>query len=324
MLMTIQVRPFDPRTDYPHLATLLALASDPAPDAHALREDDTQRDAEDVWLRLMALDDDGRICGTSCVWHPAWTPDGHFWLNVVVDVAHRGQGIGLQLYAAAFDFAVIRGALRFEATVREDDQSALCFAEKRGFQVERHVFDSDLDVVSFDETPFIDALAAVLASGVTFSTFQQLASKPDAARQLYDLHRETMGDIPGWAYGFPSFEEYTKQVVNGPWLLAEGTYVARFYDDWVGLTMMQASPQPHQLSTLMTGVKRDFRGRDIALALKLLSVRYARAHNITTLSESNDSLNAPMVAINQKLGYSPRSGTFHVCKAVAAPRSPIG
>lgn len=314
--MKCQLRPFDAATDYPRLLDLMSIVYADASGVDDLREEDNSRHPADIWLRLMALDELGAISGTSSVWHPSWSQTGQFWLQIIVDPRRLGQGIGLALYEAALDFADRHGALLLDATIRDDDPRALCFAEMRGFHIERHIFESDLDVTSFDETPFINALASLLASGITFTSYQQVMDQPEAALDLYNLHRETMHDVPGWEYGFPPFEEYKKQVLNGAWFLPEGTFIARHHDAWIGFVMLQQSPDPSYLIHTMTGVRRDYRGRRIGLALKLLAIRYARAHRISTLRAGNDSLNTPMMMINRKLGYQPSAGTYHLHKVL--------
>ncbi len=67
----------------------------------------------------------------------------------------------------------------------------------------------------------------------------------------------------------------------------------------------------------MTGVVASYRGRKIALALKLLAIRYAWSHGAKTIRTHNDSLNAPMLAINRKLGYQPQSGKYRLRKEIA-------
>jgi mycothiol synthase len=53
----------------------------------------------------------------------------------------------------------------------------------------------------------------------------------------------------------------------------------------------------------MTGVLREHRGQNLALALKLAAIQYATQHGFTELHSNNASTNAPMLAINQKLGF---------------------
>ena len=59
-----------------------------------------------------------------------------------------------------------------------------------------------------------------------------------------------------------------------------------------------------------TGVFKEYRGRKIALALKLLATRYARLLGATFIRTNNDSQNAPILAINKKMGYTPEPGWF--------------
>ena len=314
--MTILLRPFEAATDYPRLLELMSLAYADVSSVDDLREEDSNRHPADVWQRLMAVDEGGLPIGTGSVWHPSWSQAGQYWVQIIVEPSRLGEGIGLALYEAALDFANAHGAVLLDATIRDDDPRALCFAEKRGFHIERHIFESDLDVTSFDETPFINALASLLAAGITFTSFQQVMNQPEAATTLYELHRETMNDIPGWEYGFPPFEEYQRQVLSGAWWIPEGTYIARYHGAWIGFVMLQRSPDPHCLIHTMTGVHRDYRGRRIALALKLLTIRFARAQQVTTLRAGNDSLNAPMLLINRKLGYQASAGTYHLHKVM--------
>lgn len=51
-----------------------------------------------------------------------------------------------------------------------------------------------------------------------------------------------------------------------------------------------------------------FRGRHLALALKLLSIAVAQRYHVDYLYTNNDSTNAPMLAINRRLGYHESPG----------------
>ena len=68
------------------------------------------------------------------------------------------------------------------------------------------------------------------------------------------------------------------------------------------------------LINTMTGVRRAYRGRGIALVLKLLAIRYARSLGALFVRTHNDSGNAPMLAINRKLGYQPEPGIYGLKK----------
>ena len=55
----------------------------------------------------------------------------------------------------------------------------------------------------------------------------------------------------------------------------------------------------------MTAVLRAFRGRGIARALKLATIAWAIQHGLAVLETGNDEANAPMRALNARLGYQP-------------------
>ena len=65
-----------------------------------------------------------------------------------------------------------------------------------------------------------------------------------------------------------------------------------------------------------TGVLCAYRGRKIAQSLKLLAARYARARGAQTLGTHNDSQNAPILAINRKMGYQPQPGNYLLVREI--------
>ena len=65
------------------------------------------------------------------------------------------------------------------------------------------------------------------------------------------------------------------------------------------------------MHNMLTGVDRAYRGRKIAQALKLQTILYAKACGADSIATQNDSVNAPMLAINRKLGYVRQEGLGH-------------
>jgi GNAT superfamily N-acetyltransferase len=61
---------------------------------------------------------------------------------------------------------------------------------------------------------------------------------------------------------------------------------------------------------MTTGVERDFRGHGLATALEVLAIRCARRYGAAYLRTNNHSENAPMLAVNRKLGYLPEPGKY--------------
>ena len=66
-----------------------------------------------------------------------------------------------------------------------------------------------------------------------------------------------------------------------------------------------------------TGVDRAYRGRGLALATKLVALRRAREWGAAYARTNNDSQNAPILAVNRKLGYTPHPGYYKLLKPLA-------
>ena len=66
----------------------------------------------------------------------------------------------------------------------------------------------------------------------------------------------------------------------------------------------------NSMHNAFTGVERAYRGRKLGLALKLLAIQCARSYGATSIMTDNDSQNAPMLAINRKLGYKSEPGLY--------------
>ena len=73
----------------------------------------------------------------------------------------------------------------------------------------------------------------------------------------------------------------------------------------------------NSIYNMFTGVEPTWRGRGIALALKLLAIACARRHGAEHISTNNDSENTPMLAVNRKLGYQPEPGYYRMLREPA-------
>ena len=62
----------------------------------------------------------------------------------------------------------------------------------------------------------------------------------------------------------------------------------------------------------MTAVKRAWRGRGIARALKVTEINWAIANGYTELHTSNEERNDPINRLNARLGYRPGDATIYL------------
>ncbi len=61
--------------------------------------------------------------------------------------------------------------------------------------------------------------------------------------------------------------------------------------------------QPGVLFQGFTGILREYRGKGVAMALKMLTVKYARTHEYREIRTGNNTRNRPMLRINEAMGF---------------------
>ncbi|HUY77110.1 MAG TPA: GNAT family N-acetyltransferase [Ktedonobacterales bacterium] len=267
-----------------------------------------------VIIAVTADGNDDTIIGYIDTWHWPWRDEGVFGIEVMVAPNWQGQRIGARLYGEQLDFLRAHGATQLWVNVRDDDPTSLHFAEQRGYRIDRHIFDSTLDLATFDERPFVGAIAAAEARGIGFVTLADQGESEDAQRRLYAINRAASLDVPGADQSFMPFEHWWEMVGTASWYRADGQIAAvdTATGEWVGMAAIGVFPDRDSAHHMITGVDRRYRGRGLALALKLLSLRCARRYGVAHATTNNDSQNAPILAINRKLGYQSDPGFYRM------------
>jgi GNAT superfamily N-acetyltransferase len=88
-------------------------------------------------------------------------------------------------------------------------------------------------------------------------------------------------------------------------LTLDGSFAAVEEGSVLSFTMLTADLESRRGFTDSTGTMPQARGRGLATAVKLASLRWAAANGITSVWTTNDETNAPMLAVNGRLGYRP-------------------
>jgi GNAT superfamily N-acetyltransferase len=303
--------------DLPRIAELTNVVEREPVSADELRERMRAKPADLVAIRVAGLNEDGKIIGFAHVVRWSWMRPGHFWVRIVVDPLLRQQGAGSALYERAIEILRGHGAMHIESEARDDCPACLQFAEHRGFRVERHTYESRLNLAGFDEKDFAGIIEEVEAAGVRFFTLADVGNTPETQRNLFEINSRFAADNPAnEGQSWPSFEEFSARVFQARWFRPNGQILAADGDRWIGLAAVGYYPGTRTAHNMFTGVDRAYRGRHIALALKLLAIRQARSYGATTIMTNNDSQNAPMLAINRKLGYQPEPGIYRLIRAM--------
>jgi GNAT superfamily N-acetyltransferase len=309
------LRTANPITDFARIAELLSLDAIEITTEAALHEEEGFMLPGKIRRRWVITDENDKVQGYAMVVKYPSEPPDFFNMHVIVDPEVRHQRLGTQLYETAIGFAQEQGAGRMVTEVRENDPSSLQFAEKHGFNKDHHVFDSVLELANFDEALFAGKIEAVEASGIRFFTLADEENRAEAERKLYEVNRMAVLDEPASTGTFPVYENWRRIILEGAWYRPESQFIAADRDRYIGLAGVYNEPDmPETMFNGLTGVERDYRGRGIAMALKLLTIRYAREHGATKITTGNDARNTPMLAINHKLGYQPLTGHYGMLK----------
>jgi GNAT superfamily N-acetyltransferase len=225
-------------------------------------------------------------------------PDACFTLITVLR-EHRRRGAGTALYEAVSAWAADRGIAALETRVLDDDPSGLDFAHRRSFE-EISVdsgFELDVRTASIDDTR---------PDGVEIVS---LADRPELSDATFDVAVDAIPDVPGdhrWVP--PPRERWVDEHVLAPATPPDAVFVAVADGEVIAYAMLRLTPDGRTAVHRMTAVKRAWRGRGVATALKRAQIRWARERGLERLRTDNEERNAPMLRVNERLGYRPAAG----------------
>ena len=222
------------------------------------------------------------------------------WASICVLPEHRRLGVGSALLARVSDVAREAGKTMLVGRTSSAHLETIDFLEHRGFREHDRMKLVRLDLRG-------SAPAAVIPpDGVRITT---LAERPDLVSAVYDVAREALPDIPGDGPQFPStLDEFRARDVDRPLIPPDAFIVGidaatRRVIGYANLMLVPGKPNVAWHG--MTAVARDWRGRGVATALKRATIAWAVARGMDELRTANDTVNAPMRAVNRRLGYQP-------------------
>jgi GNAT superfamily N-acetyltransferase len=240
-----------------------------------------------------------------------------YWGNLSVLPEHRRKGVGSRMLSALCDVARDAGKQMLVGRTTADRAEAIEFLEHRGF-----VEHERMKVVRLD----LDGLLPPAVEPPAGIEVTSLAARPDLVEGVYAVAQEAMPDIPGDGPMAPgTLEEFRVRDVDRTTIPHDGFAVAIDVASGqaVGYANLMLVPgNPTVAWHGMTAVARAWRGRGIASALKRATIAWAAANGIDGIETANDHDNAPMRAVNKRLGYRPLPDEVYFRGPVAPMASP--
>jgi GNAT superfamily N-acetyltransferase len=269
--------------------------------------DDTWDSAKYFKARLVA-EEDGRVVGWAQMNHAPWAfVADKYRIDVTVLPESRRRGHGTALYDELVATAARRGARALQAVAKESNTDGVEFLARRGYFERKRDWESRLFVRRFDFARFAGAEERVAAEGIRISDLaSERARDAKALKEAYELAEDCGQDVPTVdPHTRRPYEEWLWNWIEAPNALLDGYFIAIDRNGrYLGLSNLFASlDDPTFLWQGLTGVRREARGKGIAMALKLQTVKYALAKGVEHIKTWNDQRNRPMLAINEAMGF---------------------
>jgi GNAT superfamily N-acetyltransferase len=262
-------------------------------------------------VRRFIVQDGGLDRGWISLVQPGDVGGSATYLNVLIPSAH------IDLLPEAFKFGEAQaremGAAKLICGVREDNGPIVARLRADGWTQERRERFWRLDLVANAER--IRNLRSASQeklrnTDVVIKTVADLGGEP-FLRRLLPVAHATIADIPMSVEYIPEPYEVWVAWMQPPAVLPERISVAVVGDEPVGYSYL--AYRPSVVETGFTGVLREHRGKGLARGLKLETLVQAIALGVPSVDTDNDSENAPILHINEELGYDELPGKleFH-------------
>jgi GNAT superfamily N-acetyltransferase len=212
--------------------------------------------------------------------------------DVTVVPKRRGVGIGTALLAEVSRRARALGKDSLQVQARKSDDASRSFLERRGFA---KVGGEEAVSLVLVEAP----AHAAPPEGVAILSRRE---RPDVDEEMYGVFVEAEQDVPGASTG-ETIEAWRAREIDRPTRSPDLSFVAIAAGEVVGYAVLDVVGDEGRHG--FTAVKRAWRRRGIATALKSAQIAAATRLGLSVLVTGSEERNLPMRTLNAKLGYRP-------------------
>jgi GNAT superfamily N-acetyltransferase len=252
-------------------------------------------------LLMLVAEARGRLigCAEAFLVHDSSVEGGsRIWVGVREEACNRG--VGSRLYEEAEAHLSDAGAERLTALTDERPEGER-FLRKRGFTEGRKERVSALDPATADTSGFDELRARVAREGYGLVRLAEVLDKP---HELFECFAEAGADAPAdEPWDRARYDEWRRESLERPDLTFEGSFVIVHEGKPVSLSWLEIDPETRRASNAFTGTMRAHRRRGLGRLVKSATIRWAHQQGIREIVTSNDLTNAPMLALNDDLGY---------------------
>jgi GNAT superfamily N-acetyltransferase len=283
--MEIVVRPVASDEDYERWrqVRLAVLPYERAPSVPELRDQAGEQ------RRYFLAGLDGKLAGSGIVGKSDLTGAGSLAARVLPEQRRRGVGTALLRLlaeqAAAMGFGV--------AGTNIDDPGSVRFAERYGFtEVDRQV--EQVRAIGDEPMPWVPQGVVIVP----------VSARPELWRATYEsVGVQAFRDVATISPLDVTLAEWERDWITN----RDATFVALAGDEVIGCAgLMPDLDNPQRAEHSLTAVRRDWRRRGVAAALKRSTLAWASAHGLTEVYTWTQRGNDGMRALNTHLGFITR------------------
>ena len=222
------------------------------------------------------------------------TDPGAAVANVYVHPERRRQGIGTALWELVERHLAEIGATHVNSFGLDEEPSRR-FMRARGFEVTYVQRMSRLDLARLGPPPPVPDDVELVPFGAV-----------DDPRAIWALEAEGLRDVPvDQALDDFRFEDWEARLWSDPDLDREASLLALLDGEPAAFTSFLSDAESGRATSAMTATTRRARGRGLASLVKHHGLARLAAAGIREAVTSNDEQNAPMLRVNERLGYRP-------------------
>jgi GNAT superfamily N-acetyltransferase len=290
----IEIRPC---TDEAGSALSLSLFNETVPERSAtLAEARAYQEAMVDTLDCVAYLD-GEPAGSGLVVIEPWQRETNIaHVLLAVPPRNRRHGVGSALLEKLAAWASEQGRPTLQGWVYDADPDGIEFARNRGFVEVLRDARVALDLRGL-ASPSVEP-----PPGIEITTW---AERPGLSRSIYEVACECYPDVPGGENETtPPYEDWLEHDMSGPADRPEATFLAVAGDEVVGYAKFHLpAARPTIATHELTAVKRAWRRRGVARALKQAQIAWAKVQGYERLETANELRNEGIRRLNEELGY---------------------
>jgi RimJ/RimL family protein N-acetyltransferase len=269
--------------------------------------------------RFIVLRGERRI-GFAHIDHARWDVQPERYASIWGDLmpAERSGDLLRGFLAAMEERLRADGARTIRVRAEEDDALRIDTILARGYKEDRRHKRWELDLFANREALLAmtdESRLRMRAEGVKLLTLAD-DRDPDVIKKVWLLSEEAGDDVPTTMPRVPEAMESYVRWTRAPEIHRDRFWVARIGDEVVGVSVLGYPPTRGIVGTEWTATARSVRGRGIARALKCETVAQAIALGVDRVRTGNDAANAPILHLNEAMGYRPAPASINFLRPV--------